>query len=121
MVQVGGLSSSEMRRAARPSGVEILLKFLMTGSTVLTSCPSSYGSPPAGWDTPEGLSACGWLGTPPGPLSVAQPAAVHPQPHYNVQAQGLQYGTGRSGIELGQVGAKQVDGLLLRHADNGAH
>src|SRR5712692_6160161 len=89
----------------------------MTGSTALTSCTSEYGMPPAGWYTPEGPSAWVWLGTHPGPLSVAQPDPVHRQPHYNVQAEALQHGNGRSGIELGQVGAKLVDGLLLRHAN----
>ena len=40
-----------------------------------------------------------------------------PAPHYNVQAEALQHGHARSGIELSQVCAKLVDGLLLRPAD----
>ena len=32
MVQVGGLSSSQMSRAGGPSGVYMFLKFLITGS-----------------------------------------------------------------------------------------
>ena len=103
-----------MSRAAGPSGVWILLKFLMTGSTALTSYTSEYGMSPPGWDTPEGPSECVWLGTHLGPLSVAQLDQVNRQPNYDVQAEELQHGNCRSGIELGDEHYKRTIPHSLR-------